>query len=309
MALCLRLTLTVAWTDVRLNMAANPVPSIPPDAGAGSFAECLSAVAHARECLAGLRGVTWQASGGQLAEVLGELGELALLVDAAEVAVVADAVDRGEPASGVLPLSPTDWVAQHSRRYPSGRLASPLVKLAQGIPAADLAPPCLDTEADTDPGDADSDPTGPGDAGWGAAGTLGAASGSGRLPGCLREAVLTAAVPRAAAVTAAAEMTRLLPRLVPDAVGVVWQAYTDYAATTSDPTEVRRLRPALLARHGLAQENTDDEHRAHTPRHAVARPGRRGRAHRLPDDPGPRIRRPARIGPVRPVYAATGHRR
>ncbi|MCI1261767.1 MAG: hypothetical protein LKG20_05725 [Tetrasphaera jenkinsii] len=290
-------------------MAANPVPSIPPDAGAGSFAECLSAVAHARECLAGLRGVTWQASGGQLAEVLGELGELALLVDAAEVAVVADAVDRGEPASGVLPLSPTDWVAQHSRRYPSGRLASPLVKLAQGIPAADLAPPCLDTEADTDPGDADSDPTGPGDAGWGAAGTLGAASGSGRLPGCLREAVLTAAVPRAAAVTAAAEMTRLLPRLVPDAVGVVWQAYTDYAATTSDPTEVRRLRPALLARHGLAQENTDDEHRAHTPRHAVARPGRRGRAHRLPDDPGPRIRRPARIGPVRPVYAATGHRR
>ncbi|WP_344060505.1 hypothetical protein, partial [Nostocoides vanveenii] len=123
-------------------MTTTPI-STPREAGdPPTLATVLTLVDHARDTLARLREVTWQATGAGLADALARLGELALAVDAAEVAVVADALDRGEPGGGALPLSPTDWVSASSRRYPTGRAASPLVKLADGVRLG-AVPACL----------------------------------------------------------------------------------------------------------------------------------------------------------------------
>ena len=123
-------------------MTTTPI-STPREAGdAPTLATVLTLVDHARDTLARLREVTWQATGAGLADALARLGELALAVDAAEVAVVADALDRGEPGGGALPLSPTDWGSASFRRYPTGRAASPLVTLADGVRLG-AVPACL----------------------------------------------------------------------------------------------------------------------------------------------------------------------
>ncbi len=86
-----------------------------------------------RAALASLHGVLWEASGGALAEVLGEIGELALLADAAEVAVVAEAVSRGEPAGGQCPMTSWGWVRLASRRYQCGTGISRVLDAAAAV--------------------------------------------------------------------------------------------------------------------------------------------------------------------------------
>ncbi|MEI2775257.1 MAG: DUF222 domain-containing protein [Tetrasphaera sp.] len=252
------------------------------------FADCLTLLGQAREVLAGVRDVTWQAGGADLAEALGVLGEVALIADAAEVAVMAEVLQRGEHSSGECPLPPHEYVSAYSRRYPTGRSAANLVKLATGVkdtdrarpaPAATPAPDAAeDTAACEATNAADAAETGVVGAGSadGAGAEGGSAEGAGndgggmgaafgirtasgkRLPECLAHAVLSGAAPVGAAAAAVAEMTRLIPDLEPDAIEVVWQGYTDLAAA-GDVAEVRKLRPALLAKYGRASDNERDE--------------------------------------------------
>lgn len=189
-----------------------------PEAPLASVTEIRSAVAVATAAVAGLRSVLWQAPGGALAEILGELGELALLTDAAEVALVCETLTRGEHSSGPAPLAINDWVSVHSRRYPTPVTAAKTVELAQHIIKREL-------------------------------------------PERLTESVLTAAAPVPAAAAAAAEMLRLEPDLQPGFVPAGWDAYTDLAET-GDVSQVRKLRPALIAKYGQPDDKDKDERAA-----------------------------------------------
>ncbi|KGN40325.1 HNH endonuclease signature motif containing protein [Knoellia aerolata] len=82
-----------------------------------SYAECLRRLHAAREAAAALPGVTWQATGAELAEGMEALGDLAAVGEGAEVALTVEAVERGEPANASPPLTARDWVAAHHRRY------------------------------------------------------------------------------------------------------------------------------------------------------------------------------------------------
>ena len=95
-----------------------------------SLAECREAIAAARTAAAALGEVLWQGSGSDLGDVLEELSELACTVDAAEVAVVGEAMQRGEPLSGGGARTVPEWVAAHSRRY-RAMGATRLVRVAQ----------------------------------------------------------------------------------------------------------------------------------------------------------------------------------
>ena len=74
------------------------------------------AVASARAALDGLAEVLWQvpSGGGALAELLGEVDALGARCEAARVAVVREAVERGEPGSGPRALSVVQWVREHA---------------------------------------------------------------------------------------------------------------------------------------------------------------------------------------------------
>ncbi|MGB2935328.1 MAG: hypothetical protein WBB91_08640, partial [Nostocoides sp.] len=67
-------------------------------------------VAQCTAALGELPQVLPAATGDQLRDLLGALGELSLLVDAAEVVVVADATSRGLHRTGSWPLPPAGWI-------------------------------------------------------------------------------------------------------------------------------------------------------------------------------------------------------
>ena len=124
--------------DREATRSTTPVPSTPAtpattDAEALGFAAVRDLITACRDAVAGLRHVSWQAGGSDLAGILGDLGELALAVDAAEIAVLADAITRGEPGSGPVPLAPADWLSAHSRRYPTATAAARPIRLATQI--------------------------------------------------------------------------------------------------------------------------------------------------------------------------------
>ncbi|WP_377640089.1 hypothetical protein [Oryzobacter terrae] len=72
------------------------------------------AVAAACDALSGLRHELWRAGSGELAAVMAEVDRLGMLVDAARVGVVDEAIRRGEPGSGALAMTPVDWVRRHA---------------------------------------------------------------------------------------------------------------------------------------------------------------------------------------------------
>ena len=200
--------------------------------GAG-LTHVIDAIRICRATLAQVRDHTPTATSATMTTLLTELGELALVADAAEIAVITDATTRGLPGADPVPLSPTDWIATHSRRH-TAPAAARLVRLADA-----LRPPTTTRPAGL---------LAPGHPGH-----------------VLGEAILTGHVSTTCADLALTEMRRLTPDLQPAALPVVWEAYTDIASG-ADPREIRRLRPAMYARFGRPDLlNTRDERaRAHT---------------------------------------------
>ena len=212
-------------------MAVHPIERFAPGPESG-LEQVLDAVRECREALADVREVVTIAQSDLVTELLAELGELALVVDAAEVAVVAEAVTRGVPGDAAVPLPAAAWVAATSRRYQAGPEAGRLVKLAEAVSPATVTR---------------------------SAGVL----SLGQDGEALGEAILDAQVPVACGATAIAEMARLVKHLRPECVSAVWEAYAALAAG-GDPGEVRRLRPAMHARFGSAEELSRDEEKART---------------------------------------------
>ncbi len=82
-----------------------------------SYAECVERLRAAHEAAATLPSVVWQASGAGLAEGMQALGELSAVAEGSEVAITAEAIDRGEPALQTPPVTAREWVVANHRRY------------------------------------------------------------------------------------------------------------------------------------------------------------------------------------------------
>lgn len=70
----------------------------------------------------------------ELRELMERLGAAALLIDAAEVVVAAEAFERGEPAAASPPTTPVGWIKTVSPRY-ALMGAARLTRLAQACTA------------------------------------------------------------------------------------------------------------------------------------------------------------------------------
>ena len=199
------------------------------------------AMAAVRSALAGVESVLWQATGSELGPLLREIDDLGRLVEAARVAVVGEAMSRGEMRS--------DLVTTSSSPDP-------------GSPAGS------DQSAAEDPTRAVAG--GVAGVGWVRewAPSLGA-GGAGQLVRLverlrshdhaqLREAVMSGTVGVGNATVCVREMDRLEPRLQPEAVSSVWSALLDLAAAFG-PREIRAVRPRLLAEYGAEGELQADQ--------------------------------------------------
>ena len=88
-------------------------------------------ITAARLALAGLDGSLWQVTGGGgLAGLLGEVDALGAACEAAKVAIVAEAMDRGETSDGSAAMTVTQWVRHHAPSTRAGG-AGQLVAVAQ----------------------------------------------------------------------------------------------------------------------------------------------------------------------------------
>src|SRR6478672_8732712 len=195
----------------------------------GAAADAAPSLAGRRElvravesALAGVEGVLHQCLGSDLGEAFAELDALSRRVEAARVAVLAEALERGEVASSEC-ASPTAWVVRWGESFRSGGAAD-LVRVAQA---------CIGRPA-----------------GLGGEHLRGADG-----YGCwqLRVAVLSGRVPVRSAAVALAEMHKLVPRLCPEAVPAVWEGFLDVAAQAG-PREVRGLRERIIATYGRERE-------------------------------------------------------
>jgi len=92
--------------------------------------ECIAA-AHA--ALVGIETVLWQApSGGGLATLLSEVDALGAACEAAKVAIVGEAMERGEASGGAAAMTVTQWVREHAPSTRAGG-AGQIVTLAQAF--------------------------------------------------------------------------------------------------------------------------------------------------------------------------------
>src|SRR5918994_7812539 len=96
-------------------------------------------IVAAREAMAGLDGELWSADGAALAEVMGEADALVVAAESARVIVAREAMDRGEPGSGTLAMTPVQWVRRHA---PSTRVggSARVVALAEAFSVSGNAP-------------------------------------------------------------------------------------------------------------------------------------------------------------------------
>lgn len=210
-------------------MAITPHDSTGTGPARPSLAVVLARVAECRDALATVHECVSLTGRDEVEELLTEIGRLLLMGEAAEVAIVSDAMTRGLPGSGPVALTATDWVAALSPRH-TARTASTVVKLAEAVAPATVTR---------------------------AAGPLAAGQ-----PGeALGVAVLTGQASVAAATLAHAEMRRLAPDLQPDTLDTVWGVYADYACG-GDPREIRAIRPELYARFGRPDRLDDRDERA-----------------------------------------------
>ncbi|HET7660455.1 MAG TPA: hypothetical protein VFK66_08705, partial [Oryzihumus sp.] len=176
-----------------------------------SFAERFAVVDAAAEVLTGLVEVVHQCQGSGLGPAMGRLDVLRRLVEAAQVTVLGEGLERGEAASSTC-ASAAGWVLEWAPSYRSGG-AGDLVKVAQAC--------------------------------------IGRPVGSGHVLDHgsvqrLRSCVLSGRVGVRGAAVALAEMAKLGPRLTPQAVGTVWAGFLAVAAEAG-PREVRGLRERIIA--------------------------------------------------------------
>ena len=75
------------------------------------LSECREVIDAATSSLAGIAEVLWQASSGELGPMFRELDELSRAVEAARVAVLAEAIERGE-TTATLARAHTGWVIE-----------------------------------------------------------------------------------------------------------------------------------------------------------------------------------------------------
>lgn len=93
-------------------------------------------IAAAREVLSGIGESLWQvSSGGGLGELLGEVDALSASCDATRVAIVGEAIERGETSDGPLALTVTQWVRRHAPSTRAGGAAQVVAAEAFAKPA------------------------------------------------------------------------------------------------------------------------------------------------------------------------------
>lgn len=181
----------------------------------------------------------WALSADELGGLMTQLERVRRLCEAAQVAVLAEAVTRGEtsgPTSGpAARLAARDWAS----RACSGTGLGP-------VDPGEVARLVEVTLAVTATADA----------------------------ACLRDAVVDGTVRLRTARVCLDEMARLGPLLVPGAAGAVWAGYTDLARV-GNLRLVHQLRPAMLARYGRddALEREHDHAREHVELTAGTRDG------------------------------------
>ncbi|HEX8970271.1 DUF222 domain-containing protein, partial [Oryzihumus sp.] len=204
--------------DRRQGAAASGSGGVP--AAGASFADRFAVVDAAAAALTGLVEVVHQCQGADLGAAFGRLDVVRRLAEAAQVAVLGEALERAEIASSDH-ASPTAWVLAHSSSYRGGGAAD-LVKVASA---------CVGRPV-----------------GAGAAQVLDHGSVQ-RLRSC----VLSGRVGVRGAAVALAELARLGPRLTREAVPTVWAGFLD-VAEQSGPREVRGLRERIIATYGRQDE-------------------------------------------------------
>jgi hypothetical protein len=215
------------------------------------------ALAAAREALTGIGSVLWQLGGAELGPVLTEIDDLIRLGEAARVAVVGEAIERGEASSytGPTPGLATDSDEPEQRGHADAGDVGAVAAGLAGVPWVREWAPSLRA---------------------GGAGRLMRLTERLRDPKAdqLREAVESGRVGVGNAVVCLAELDRLTPRLCPPAVPTVWRALIDLAARFG-PREIRAVRPRLLADYG-ADGELQAEQEAAARRVALSQPYDRG---------------------------------
>jgi hypothetical protein len=170
------------------------------------------AVARAARGLEDISAVLWQAPGAELGPLLEQLDGLASAAGAARVAVLAEAMGRGE-AQGSTAGSPQAWVERWAPTFRAGG-ATRLVEVTTAL--------------------------------------------SKPLHEPLRESVLAGRCGVANAAVVIAELERLRPRLLPEAVPTVLHGLVQLAEG-GRPSDIRKLRPRLLADFGAVGELQADQ--------------------------------------------------
>src|SRR6476661_7955918 len=196
------------------------VPAELPGGAELSFAERFAAVDAAAEALTGLEQVVHQCQGPDLGPAMGRLDVLRRLVDAAQVAVLGEGLERGEVASSTCATA-AGWVLEWAPSCRGGG-AGDLVKVAQA---------CIDRPV-----------------GVGSAHVLDHGSVQ-----RLRLCVLSGRVGVRCAAVALAEVHKLGPRLTPQALPTVWAGFLA-VAQEAGPREVRGLRERIIATYGRQGE-------------------------------------------------------
>jgi hypothetical protein len=181
----------------------------------------------ARDALGHLREALPQAFGAQLGELVRLVDDVAALAGAARAGIAVEAVSRGIPAE--TGQSTQVWIREHapSQRQAGVRPLAVLVGEMAGATAL-TGEACL------------PDPESP--------------------RGMVWARTCTGEVAPPLAMAALAEIDRLAPRLVPDAVPTVTTALLDLGVAWG-PTMMRRLRPRLLADHGRPGELDAEQER------------------------------------------------
>ena len=108
-------------------------------AGGLTLDERLARFAAARQACEGLDGELWRAGGAELAGVMTSIDAMVVAGESARVVVAREAISRGETGSGVLALTPVQWVRRHAPSLRGGG-AGQVVAVAEAFAVAGNAP-------------------------------------------------------------------------------------------------------------------------------------------------------------------------